>query len=239
MEPCYRRILLKISGEALAGKSGYGVDSEVAKQIVSEIKDIHDMGIQIVIVIGGGNIFRGVAAKVEGLDRSSCDMVGMVATLINSLLFKGSLQAVDIETRVLSAIKIEKAAEFYIPQRAIIHLNKGRVIIIAGGTGNPYFTTDTAAALRCVETKCDVLFKATKVDGIYDSDPIQNPNAVRLDYVSHEEAIRRNLRVMDATAFSLCMENAIPIVVFKLLERGNLRKLIEGQSVGSVVKKGE
>lgn len=239
MEPYYKRILLKISGEVLAGKRGYGIDSEIAKQIASEIKNVHDAGVQIAIVIGGGNIFRGVAAATEGLNRVACDTVGMLATVMNSIIFRESLQATGVEARVLSAIEIEKAAEFYIPQRAINHIKNGWVVLIAGGTGNPYFTTDTAAALRCAETQCDVLLKATKVDGIYDSDPVKNPDAIKLDYITHSEAISRNIRVMDATAFSLCMENSIPIIVFKLLESGNLRKLIEGQSVGSIVKKGE
>ncbi len=238
MEPYYQRILLKISGEALAGSRGYGIDSDVTKQIAAEIKSVHQAGVQIALVIGGGNIFRGVAAAAEGVDRTTGDAVGMLATIINSLLFKESLHNAGIEARVLSAIKVEKAAEFYIPQRAVNHMQQGRVVIIAAGTGNPYFTTDTAAALRCAETQCDVLLKATKVDGIYDSDPVNNPDAVKIDSLSHIEALQRNIRVMDATAFSLCMENDIPIIVFKLLDAGNLRKCIEGHSVGSIVKKG-
>lgn len=239
MEPYYKRILLKISGEALSGERGFGIDNEVIKQVVSEIKPVYDAGVEIAMVIGGGNILRGVEAAAKGLNRTASDTVGMLATIINSLLFKEALLGAGIEARVLSAIKVEKAAEFYIPQRAINHMNKRRVVIIAGGTGNPYFTTDTAAALRCVETQCDVLLKATKVDGIYDSDPVKNPDAVKLNTITHSEALKRDLRIMDATAFSLCMENNVPIIVFKLLESGNLRKCIEGHQIGSIVNKGE
>ena len=237
VETYYKRILLKISGEALSGKSDFGIDSEISKQIALEIKAVYDAGVEVAIVIGGGNILRGVEAAAKGLNRTASDTVGMLATVINSILFKETLLGVGIDARVLSAIKIEKAAEFYIPQRAINHMTKGRVVIIAGGTGNPYFTTDTAAALRCAETQCEVLLKATKVDGIYDSDPIKNPDAVKLKSITHAEAIAQDLRIMDATAFSLCMENSIPIIVFKLLEPGNLRKCIEGHQVGSIVKK--
>jgi uridylate kinase len=239
VETYYTRILLKLSGEALAGKRGFGIDSGVMNQIASEIKVVHDTGVEIAIVIGGGNILRGVETAGRGLDRTASDTAGMLATVINSMLFREALRGVGMEARVLSAIKIEKAAEFYVPQRAINHLKNKRVVIIAGGTGNPYFTTDTAAALRCVETQCDVLLKATKVDGIYDSDPKKNPDAVKLDVITHQEALKRNLRIMDATAFSLCMENSIPIIVFKLLEPGNLQKCIEGHPIGSIVKKGE
>ena len=239
MEPYYKRILLKISGEALAGERGFGIDSDIAKQIAAEIKPVHAAGVEIAMVIGGGNILRGVEAAAKGLNRTASDTVGMLATIINSLLFKEALLGVGIETRVLSAIKVEKAAEFYLPQRAINHMHNRRVVIIAGGTGNPYFTTDTAAALRCIETQCDVLLKATKVDGIYDSDPVKNPDAVKLNAITHSDALKRNLRIMDATAFSLCMENNVPIIVFKLLESGNLQKCIEGHQIGSIVNKGD
>ncbi len=240
MEPYYQRLLLKISGEALAGEQGHGIDAKVVEQIATEIKRVHEAGVQIALVIGGGNFFRGVAAAAQGLDRTTCDTVGMLGTIMNSLLFKEFLQAAGLKARVLSAIKVEKAAEFYVPHRAINHLDNGRIVIIAAGTGNPYFTTDTAAALRCAETKCDVLVKATKVDGIYDVDPVTNPNAVKLDFTTHREALKKDLRVMDATAFSLCMENNIPIIVLKLLESGNLHRcVVEGHPVGSIVKKGE
>jgi uridylate kinase len=238
MNSRYKRILLKMSGEALAGERGFGVDSEIMKQVASEIKIIHKMKVQVAVVIGGGNFFRGGAAEADGMNRADADMVGMLATIMNSLLFKESLEEAGVQTRVFSAIKVEKAAEFYTPKRAINHLNKGRIIIIAGGTGNPYFTTDTAAALRCAEIKCDAMLKATKVDGVYDSDPAKNPNAVKIDSITHYEALNRNIRVMDATAFSMCMENSIPIIVFKLLEPGNLKKCIEGKKVGSIVKMG-
>jgi uridylate kinase len=235
MTPVYKRILLKISGEALAGAAGYGIDPAVAAAIAAEIKEVHASGVQVGVVLGGGNIFRGVAGVAQGVDRTTGDIVGMLATVINSLLFKETLASAGLEARVLSAIKVEKAAEFFIAQRAIEHLESGRVVIMAGGTGNPYFTTDTAAALRCAETKAEVLFKATKVDGIYTDDPAKNPLAVKIPSLTHEEALAKNLRIMDATAFSLCMENNIPIVVFKLSQAGNLRKCVEGRSVGSIV----
>ncbi len=240
MGPYYHRILLKISGEALAGTDGHGIDRDVTNKIATEIKSVHETGVQIALVIGGGNFFRGIAAAAEGLDRTTGDTIGMLATIMNSLLFKESLHKVGVEARVLSAINVEKAAEFYLPRHAIDYMNNGRIVIIAAGTGNPYFTTDTAAALRCAETQCDVLLKATKVDGIYDSDPVKNPDAVKLESLTHNDALQRNLRVMDATAFSLCMENSIPIIVFKLLESGNLYKcVVEGHTIGSIVNKGE
>ncbi len=234
----YKRVLLKMSGEALSGKQGNGLDPEVAQQAAAEIKSALDMGVQIALIIGGGNFFRGAADMTKGMLRVEADSVGMLATLMNALLFKGYLQELGMSVCVLSAFKVEKAAEFYLPQRAIAHMEKGQVVIIAGGTGNPYFTTDTAAALRCAETQCDVMLKATKVDGIYDSDPVKNPKAVKLDTITHQDALAKNIRVMDATAFSLCMENKIEIIVFKLLESGNLKKCLEGQPIGSLVKKG-
>lgn len=235
MKPKYKRVLLKLSGEALAGEQGYGIDSSITTRLASEIKEIHDAGVQVAIIIGGGNIFRGVAGAANGMNRVAADSIGMLATLINSLTFKESLLAAGVETRVLSAVKIEDSAEYYIPERAMAHLNHGRVVIIAGGTGNPFFTTDTAAALRCAETQCEVLFKATKVDGIYDKDPAVHSDAVKLDNLNHIDALNKGIKVMDATAFSLCMDNRIPIVVFKLLKDGNLRKCIEGEPVGSTV----
>ncbi len=240
MEPYYHRILLKISGEALAGARGHGIDPDITNTIATEIKNIQGTGVQIAVVIGGGNFFRGIAAAAEGIDRTAGDTVGMLATIMNSLLFKESLHKVGVKAKVLSAISVEKAAEFYLSHRAINHMNNGQVVIIAAGTGNPYFTTDTAAALRCAELQCDVLLKATKVDGIYDSDPVKNPGAVKLNSLTHSEALQKNLRIMDATAFSLCMENSIPIIVFKLLESGNLYKcVVEGHTIGSIVNKGE
>ena len=236
MRPVYKRVLLKLSGEALAGKNGFGFDLSKINQIADEIKEIHDAGVEMGIVIGAGNIFRGGTA--EGIDRAVGDMIGMVATAINSLLLNEYLRNRGIDSRVLSAIDIPKAAEFFTSRRALIHLEKKRIVIIAGGTGNPYFTTDSAAALRCLEIRAEVLLKATKVDGIYDSDPVKNPNAKRFDSLVHSQALEKNLKIMDSTAFSLCMEHAVPIVVFKLLEPGNLRKVIEGIPVGTIVKKG-
>lgn len=238
MSVAYKRILLKLSGEVLAGDKGYGYDPQIAVGIAREIKEVYDRGVQIALVLGGGNIFRGVAGAAQGFNRSTGDTVGMLATMINALLFKETLEAEGMPTRVLSASEMNKVSEFYIRERAIRHLEKHRIIIIGGGTGNPYFTTDTAAALRAAEIDCDVLMKATKVDGVYDSDPATNPHAKKLQSLTPQEALERNIRVMDAAAFSLCMDNDIPIAVFKLLEKGNLRKCIEGQPVGSVVRKG-
>ena len=236
MRPVYKRVLLKISGEALAAKNGFGFDPAKVNQIADEIKEIHDAGVEMGIVMGAGNIFRGGTA--EGIDRAAGDMIGMLATAINSLVLREYLENRGIDSRVLSAIDIPKAAEFFSSRRALHHLEKNRVVIIAGGTGNPYFTTDSAAALRCLEIRAEVLLKATKVDGIYDSDPVKNPAAKRFDSLTHSQALEKNLKIMDATAFSLCMEHAVPIIVFKLLEPGNLQKVIEGIPLGTIVKKG-
>jgi len=236
VRPVYKRVLLKISGEALAAKNGFGFDPAKVNQIADEIKEIHDAGVEMGIVMGAGNIFRGGTA--EGIDRAAGDMIGMLATAINSLVLREYLENRGIDSRVLSAIDIPKAAEFFSSRRALHHLEKNRVVIIAGGTGNPYFTTDSAAALRCLEIRAEVLLKATKVDGIYDSDPVKNPAAKRFDSLTHSQALEKNLKIMDATAFSLCMEHAVPIIVFKLLEPGNLQKVIEGIPIGTIVKKG-
>ncbi|MBD3390941.1 MAG: UMP kinase [Chitinivibrionales bacterium] len=238
MKPQYRRVLLKISGEALAGPRGFGIDAAVADTLAGEIKEVHGRCVQIGIVLGGGNIFRGLAGAAAGVDRTTGDTVGMLATIINSLLFKESLKRAGVPARVLSALQMDKALEFLTAQRAVASLQAGEVVIMAGGTGNPYFTTDTAAALRCAETNCDVLLKATKVDGIYDDDPATNPAAKKIDTLTHEEALARNIRVMDASAFSLCMDNGIPIVVFQMTHPGNLRRCIDGEPVGSTVRKG-
>jgi len=237
MQPAYRRILLKLSGEVLAGAKGFGIDAEIVDRIVAEIAEVHTAGVQIGIVIGAGNIFRGGEAK--DLNRSAADTIGMVATVINSLFLKERLEKIGCKARVMSAIPIPKAAEYFVAESAIAALESGNVVIIAGGTGNPFFTTDTAAALRCAEIQADILFKATKVDGVYDSDPAKNPSAKRFSAITHAEALAKNLKVMDATALSLCMENNISIMVFKLLERGNLRKCVEGLPVGTIVHKGE
>ena len=238
MAVAYKRILLKMSGEALAGERGFGIDAAVTGQVASEIKAVHAMGVQIALVIGGGNFFRGASARAAGMVRTEADTVGMLATIMNSLLFKQALENAGVETVVLSALKVDKAAEFYTPRTARRHLAYNRVVIIAGGTGNPYFTTDTAAALRSAELQCDVMLKATKVDGVYDSDPSKNPQAVKIDTITHLKALQMNIRVLDATAFSMCMENGITIIVFKLLEPGNLKKCVEGKKIGSIVKKG-
>lgn len=232
----YKRILLKLSGEALAGSKGFGIDASIASQIADDIADIHSDGIQIGIVIGGGNMIRGATA--QGVSRVAGDTMGMLATVINSIALKEYLESRNIPARVLNAVNIDKAGEFYTPELAIEYLNRGSVVILAGGTGNPYFTTDTAAALRCAEINAEVLLKATKVDGVYDSDPVKNPAAVRFETLSHSEALARGLKVMDGTAFSFCLENSIDIIVFKLLEKGNLRRCVEGQPIGSIVKTG-
>lgn len=232
----FKRILLKLSGEALAGNKGFGIDPIIAEQIASEVADAVRAGVQVGIVIGGGNIIRGATA--QGVSRVAGDAMGMLATVINSIAFGEHLRRGGIEARVLTAVHLDKAGEFYTPESAIEHLQKGRVVLLAGGTGNPFFTTDTAAALRCAEIDAEVILKATKVDGVYDSDPLKNPEAKRFNQISHAEALSRNLKVMDSTAFSFCMEQDIPIIVFKLLEKGNLAKCIEGQPVGSIVKKG-
>jgi uridylate kinase len=236
LKPVYKRILLKLSGEVFAGSKGFGFDPAIVDRIAAEIREIHDAGVQIGIVIGGGNIFRGGAA--ENLDRTIADNIGMLATIINSLYFKASLDKIGVTSRVMSAVPFPKAAEYFTAETARRLCEEGNVVIIAGGTGNPYFTTDSAAALRCAEIKADVLLKATKVDGVYDSDPVKNPGAVKFQSITHADALAKNLRVMDATALSLCMENNIPIIVFKLLEAGSLRRCVEGALVGTIVKKG-
>jgi uridylate kinase len=239
MPNVYKRIMLKLSGEALAGTNGYGIDPAVADGIAKEIKRVYDDGVQIGIVLGGGNIFRGLAGAARGISRTAGDTVGMLATLINSLLFKEALKKAGAKAEVLSAVQIDKAAVFFTADRALDLMNNGSIVIIAAGTGNPYFTTDTAAALRCAELGCEVMMKATKVDGIYDSDPAKNKNAVKIPVLTHQEALARNLKVMDSTAFSLCMDNNIPILVFRLTDPDALYNCVNGKPVGSIVKKGD
>lgn len=236
VKPKYKRILLKLSGEAFQGKKEYGVDSEFLKFIGSEIGSIKDLGVEIGIVIGAGNICRGIALSSKGTDRVSGDHMGMLATVINSLALQDALEKMDIKTRVMSAIHMDRVAEPYIRRRAIRHLEKGRVVIFAAGTGNPFFTTDTAAALRASEIEAEVILKGTRVDGVYTSDPLKNPRAKKFDNISYLEVLKRNLKVMDATAISLCRENKVPIVVFDLLKKGNLRKIIKGEKIGTAVK---
>jgi uridylate kinase len=233
--PLYRRIVLKLSGEALAGDQGYGIDPPVLDRVGAEIREVIDLGVQVAIVIGGGNIFRGIAASAAGMDRATADYMGMLATIINALALQDALEKASLQTRVLSAIEMRAVAEPYIRRRAIRHLEKGRVVIFAAGTGNPFFTTDTAGALRAVEIGADVIVKATKVDGIYSADPKKVPTARRIDKVSYIEVLNQGLGVMDTTAISLCMDNKLPIVVFDLTRAGNIKRLVLGEPVGSIV----
>jgi uridylate kinase len=228
-------VLLKLSGEALMGSRGFGLDWDVVSDIALQIGEVRALGVEIALVIGGGNIFRGVAGVDRGMDRITADHMGMLATIINSLAMQDALERRGIDTRVLSAIEIRAVAEPYIRRRAMRHLEKGRVIIIAAGTGNPFFTTDSAAALRAMEIKADALLKATRVDGVYSADPRQNPNAVRLPRVGYLEVLGKGLKVMDATAISLCMDHQLPIVVFDLTVPGNIRRVIAGEPVGSII----
>lgn len=236
MEPKFKRILLKLSGEALVGEQGYGIDPEIMNRIASEVKEVYDLGVQVAIVIGGGNIFRGVATSAHGIDRASADYMGMLATVINALALQDYLEKKGVMTRVQSAIEMRELAESYIRRRAIRHLEKGRVVIFAAGTGNPYFTTDTAAALRAMEIGAEIILKATKVDGIYSSDPLKDSEAQRLDKLSYIEIINKGLKIMDATAISLCMDNKLPIVVFNLHKKGNIKRIVLGESIGSTVR---
>src|SRR5215470_17701320 len=233
--PVYRRIVLKLSGEALAGGQGYGIDPPVLDRVAAEVRDVSALGVQMALVIGGGNIFRGIAASAGGMDRATADYMGMLATVINALALQDALEKSGLQTRVLSAIEMRAVAEPYIRRRAIRHLEKGRVVIFAAGTGNPFFTTDTAGALRAVEIGADAIMKATKVDGIYSADPKRDPNAIRLPTVTYIEVLNKQLAVMDTTAISLCMENKLPIVVFDLTRSGNIRRIVCGEPVGSLV----
>lgn len=235
-EPKYKRILLKLSGEALAGDVGYGISPETISQIAAQVAEVHQMGVQIGIVIGGGNIFRGVAASAQGMDRASSDYMGMLATCINALALQDAMEKQNVYTRVLSAIEMAEISEPYIRRRAIRHLEKNRVVIFAAGTGNPYFTTDTAAALRAMEMSADVIFKATKVDGIYDKDPAKYPDAVRFDKLSYIDVLNKKLQVMDSTAISLCMDNQLPILTFSLKKSGNIKRAVLGEVIGTLVE---
>ena len=234
VKPRYKRILLKLSGEALMGDTGFGLCPETLGRFSDEIVETRELGVEIALVVGGGNFFRG-ASTGEGMDRVTADHMGMLATLINALALQDALERKGLTTRVLSALEIRQVAEPFLRRRALRHLERGRVVILAAGTGNPYFTTDSAAALRAMEVKAEVLLKATKVDGIYTSDPMSNPDARRLDKVRYLEVLERGLRVMDATAISLCMDNGLPIVVFNVRTPGNIRRIVLGEDVGSVV----
>jgi uridylate kinase len=236
--PAYKRILLKISGEALAAGQGFGVDNIRVHEIAAEIGEVHRLGIEIAIVVGGGNFFRGVAEQAKTMDRVSADQMGMLATVINAIALQDALEKQNVFTRVMSAIEMNQVAEPYIRRRAIRHLEKGRVVVFAGGTGNPYFSTDTAASLRAMEIKADAILKATKVNGIYTADPVVFKDATMFDTISYMDVLRLGLRVMDATAIALCRENNLPIVIFNLNEHGNIQRVVMGEKVGSVVNQG-
>ena len=232
----YNRILLKLSGEALMGDEGYGIDPKVMKHIALQVKEVKDLGVTVAIVVGGGNIYRGIRAEEQGLDRATGDYMGMIATVMNAVALQDCLETLGMDTRVQTAVQMAQVAEPYIRRRAIRHLEKGRVVIFAGGTGNPYFTTDTTAALRAMEIGAEVILKATKVDGVYDKDPERFPDASFFPEITYLEVLNRNLRVMDATAISLCMENKLPIIVFNLKEQGNMKRVVVGERVGTVVR---
>lgn len=236
VEPVYNRILLKLSGEALMGSQPQGIESGILKDIAGELREIQDLGIQVAVVIGGGNLFRGVAAAAEGIERVTADQIGMLATIMNGLALSDALEKFGLVTRVMSAISVHQFTEPHIRRRALRHLEKGRILIFVGGTGNPYFTTDTTAALRAIEIGADVIIKATKVDGVYTGDPEKEPDVEKLARVSYQDFLQRGLGVMDATAISLCMENHLPIAVFDLRKRGNLKRLVLGEAVGSLVQ---
>jgi uridylate kinase len=235
-EPRYRRVLLKLSGEALLGQRQYGIDFDVVRSIATQVGSVHRLGVNVGIVIGGGNIFRGMAASRRGFDRATGDYMGMLATVINSLALQEALEDAGVPARTMTAITMPQVAEQWIRRRALRHLEKGRVIILAAGTGNPYFTTDTTAALRALEIEADVLLKATKVDGIYDSDPLENPGARKYDRLDYLEALNeRGIDVMDNTALTLCMDNKLPIIVFDLLKEGNIERVVRGDEIGTLV----
>ncbi|MBI5189740.1 MAG: UMP kinase [Nitrospirae bacterium] len=232
----YKRILLKLSGEALMGSQAYGIDPAVVEEVSREVAEVAKSGVELAVVIGGGNIFRGIAASAKGMERASADYMGMLATVLNALALQNSLEKMGVPTRVLSAIEMKELAEAYIRRRAVRHLEKKRVVIFAAGTGNPYFTTDTAAALRAMEIGAEVIMKATKVDGVYSADPMKDKTATKFDELSYIEVLQKGLKVMDATAISLCMDNDLPIIVFNLTSPGNIKKVVAGKKVGTIVR---
>ncbi len=234
--PIYKRVLLKLSGEALLGEKAFGIDRNFTDYLAHEIKSIHSLGVEVAAVVGGGNIFRGVSDNARGMDRVSADHMGMLATVINGLAVQDALERAGVFTRVLSAIEMREVAEPFIRRRAIRHMEKGRVAIFAGGIGNPYFSTDTAAALRAMEVKADIILKGTKVDGIYDADPMKNPKARKFDRLRYMDVLKKGLKVMDTTAISLCMDNRLPIIVYNLRVKGNLRRIVTGEKVGTLVE---
>jgi uridylate kinase len=233
--PVYQRVLLKLSGEALAGQRDYGIDFDVVNSIAAQIKRVQSLDVQMALVVGGGNIFRGLAASERGFDRATGDYMGMLATVINALALQDALERLDLPARTMTAIQMPQVAEPYIRRRAVRHLEKGRVVILAAGTGNPYFTTDTTAALRAVEIEADVILKATKVDGVYTADPLRDPTATKLEQLDYLEALNRGIEVMDNTALTLCMDNRVPIVVFDLLREGNIERVVLGEEIGTLV----
>jgi uridylate kinase len=235
-KPIYKRILLKLSGEALQGERGYGIESETVLSIAREITEVRDLGVEIALVIGGGNIYRGASGDVSCVEKTSADYMGMLATVINGLALQGALEKSGAFTRVLSAIEMPRVAEPYIRRRAIRHMEKGRIVILAGGTGNPYFTTDTAASLRAIEISAEVILKATKVDGIYSTDPLKNKGAQKFEKLTYMDVIKMRLKVMDNTAISLCMENFLPIVIFNFKKKGNIKRIVCGEPIGSYIK---
>ena len=229
-QAAFRRVLLKISGEALVGEQSFGIDLNVARSVAAEIKVAHELGIQVAVVVGGGNIFRGISKSAGNMDRSSADYIGMLATVMNAVILQDALEKLDVHTRVLSAIDIPQLAEPFIRRRAIRHLEKNRIVIFAAGTGNPYFSTDSAAALRALEIKADVILKATKVDGVYSADPMKDPKATRFDCITYLEVLEKQLKVMDASAISLCMDNDLPIIVFNMRTAGNIARVVTSES---------
>jgi uridylate kinase len=236
--PKYKRVVLKLSGEALAGSLGYGINPDVVNAVARQIKEVAAEKVQLAVVVGGGNIWRGVAGSAKGMDRATADYMGMLATVMNALALQDALEKYEIETRTLTAIEMREVAELYIRRRAIRHLEKGRVVIFAAGTGNPYFSTDTTASLRAAEIEAEVILMAKRVDGVYDSDPFKNPHAVRFEKLTYIEMINRGLGVMDATAASLCMDNKIPLIVFNLTQEGNIKRAVSGERIGTYVYAG-
>jgi uridylate kinase len=235
----YKRIILKVTGEVFAGPQSFGIDAKTVKAFAQEIREVKELGCELALVIGGGNIFRGVIASEIGMDRASADTMGMLATVINSLALQDALEKLGVSTRVLSAIEMRQVAEPYIRRRATRHLEKGRVVIFAGGTGNPFFTTDTTASLRAMEIGAEVLLKATKVEGVYDADPIKNAGATKFEELTYIEVLNRELKVMDSTAISLCMDNQVPIIVFNIMEKGNIMRVVSGEPIGTLVSGGK
>ena len=237
--PKYKRVLLKVTGEIFAGEQNFGIDGNTVKAFAQEIKEVKEMGCELAMVVGGGNIFRGAVASEIGMDRASADTMGMLATVINSLALQDALEHLGVSTRVLSAIEMRQVAEPYIRRRATRHLEKGRVVIFAGGTGNPYFTTDTTASLRAMEVGAEVILKATKVEGVFDADPVKFAGATKFEELTYMEVLNRELKVMDSTAISLCMDNNLPIIVFNLMEKGNIKRVVSGEAIGTLVSGGK